>query len=338
MSDIKDLRDRGQYRRTVAEDFPEELRIGDVEFRKMRGLKYGENPGMPSALYAEVGSTGPSVANYEILQENKDKKLGYINILDLNAGLKAVRRMKHLYPNDVITSISKHVGPCCGLARAGSSLQAYNDAWDINDLAAFGGVLAFSDEVDGKTADLMTTRFFECVIAPAYSKEALEVLARKPDVRVVRVPSLDTPLTDHDFQYTKLEGGLLVQKRFHSRIDSKDKFKTVSARQPTEEELVGAGQYSRIDSTRLAIYYSNTRCRNGMSRGRTMTSEAFFPSRDSIDLAGISGVKSVVFPLGSIEDPNVIQAGNEYNMSLLVPMPDPDNPKETERAFVHLVH
>lgn len=332
----------------------------------MRGLKYGENPGMPAALYFEVGSTGPGVANYEILQENQDKRLGFINVLDLNAGLKAVKRIKELFPDYAAASVSKHDGPCCGIARAGSTFEAYSNAWDINDLAAFGGVLALSDTVDKETAQLMTTRFFECVIAPGYTDDALGVLKQKPDVRVVRVPSLDIKLVDHDFQYIKLGGGLLVQQRFHSRIDSPEKFKVVSARKPTDEEReaalfnwnlmpfissnsvtlgtpyrvegVGAGQYSRVDSTRLAIYYANTRCKEGMSRGRTMTSDAFFPSRDSIDLAGISGVKSVVFPLGSIEDGNVIQAGNEYGMSLLVPMPDPDNPKETERAFVHLVH
>ena len=356
---------RSQYRSSVAEDFPEEIPIGDVLFKKLRAMKYGENPGTPAALYAEVGSTGPGVAEYEILQENKDKKLGFINILDLNAGLKIVKRIKELFPSYAAASVSKHVGPS-GTARSGSVFQAYNDAWDTNSLAAFGGVVSFSDQVDADTAKLMTTRFFECVIAPDYTPGALDVFSKKPDLRVVKVPSLDTKLVDHDYQYIKLEGGLLVQKRFQSRVNSAGNFQSVSNRQPTANELeaalfnwnimpfivsnavtlgtpyrtvgVGRGQDSRIDSASLAVYYSNTRCKEGTSKGTVMTSDAFFPDRDSMDLAGISGVTCAVAPLGSIKDDKSIQAANEYGMAFLVPMPELGKPEVIERAFVHLPH
>jgi len=357
--------EKKQYRQAVPEDFPPQIPIGNTLFEKLRSLKYGENPGMPAALYKEVGSAGPGIAGYEILQENPDKKLGFINILDLNASLKLVKRIKKLFPDYIASSVSKHVGPS-GTARADNVFKAYNEAWDTDALSAFGGIIAFSDELDEETANLMITRFFECVIAPGYTDKALDALRKKKDVRVVRVPSLDTELVDSKYQYIKLEGGLLVQKRYESQINSANNFRVVSQRQPTADELqaalfnwavvghvpsnaivlgtpyktvgIGGGQKSRIDSTRLAIYYANTRCKDGSSRGTIMASDAFFPFRDSADLAGISGVTCIVFPLGSDKDKDTIQAGNEYGMSLLVPMPNPDKPEIIERAFVHLSH
>ncbi len=356
---------KSQYRDPFPEDFPEELPIGDVVFRKMKSLKYGENPGSPAALYAEAGSTGPGVANYRILQENPKKILGYTNILDLNASLKVVKRIKQLFPEYASSSISKHVGPS-GVARAGSIFEAYNNAWDADATNAFGGIVAFSDKVDGDTANLMTSRFIECVIAPDYTDRAMDALRKKPDVRVIQVPSLDTPLVDHDYQYVKVEGGLLVQKRQVSRINSPGNFRVVSQRQPTADELqaalfnwavasltpsnaiivgtpyetrgIGRGQGSRIDSTRLAIYYANTKPKKGSSRGCVLASDAFFPFRDSADLAGVSGITCLAYPLGSDRDGDTIQAGNEYGMALLMPMPDPQEPNKIERAFGHLIH
>ncbi|MCX6816005.1 MAG: hypothetical protein NT120_04095 [Candidatus Aenigmarchaeota archaeon] len=309
--------EKNQYRDAFPEGFPQQITIDNTLFEKIKPMKYGENPGMPAALYKEIGATGPGIAEYEILQENPEKKLGFINVLDLNASLKIVKRIKKLFPEYTTASVSKHDGPS-GTARADSVIKAYNDAWDADSLSAFGGIVAFSDTVDEETAKLMTTRFFECVIAPGYTDDALEALQKKKDVRVVRVPSLDTELVDNNYQYIKLDGGLLVQKRYESKIDSPENLRTVSKRQPTADELqaalfnwavtgftpsnsiilgtpyrtvgIGAGQRSRIDSARLAIYYANTKCKGASSKGTVMASDAFFPFRDSIDLAGISGV------------------------------------------------
>jgi len=357
---------RQQYRTAVPEDFPEEMTIMGTVFRKRRGLRYGENPGMPAAWYDEAGSTGPGTANYEVIQEAEDGKLGFINLLDLNAGLAIVKRIKELFPGYVASSVSKHVGPS-GTARGDSTFESYNRAWDTDPLSAFGSVVSFSDRLDGETANLMMERFFECVISPGYTPEALEALRKRPRVRVISVPSVDTALVDANYQFVKTRGGLLVQRRFESGINSPENFRVLSQRQPTPDELnaalfgwgltpfvpsnsvmlvtpyetkgIGSGQRSRIDSTRLSIYYSNTKPKVRGSAGTTLVSDAFFPFRDSADLAGISGVACMVAPLGSpVGDEETRQASNEYGMALLAPTPNPENPNDTERGFVHLAH
>lgn len=359
--DLKSV--RGMYRgqRYMDFKFPEELLCGRLV--KDRIFRYGENPGQPAAFYRQVDVKGSSLATARIIKENPDKKLSYINFLDVDAAIKILRRFKQLYPDEAISTVIKHVNPT-GIAKAKNVLEAYRTAWDCDSLSAFGGVIGYSDTVDEEIAEDVSQKFVEVLVAPEYKPKALEVLNKKKDLRIIQIESLEKPLLDDGFDYRSVQGGILVQQRFHSKINSEMNFEVVSKRQPEKRDLtaaifnwatlpfinsntivvgdenktlgIGSGQRSRIYSARLAVYYANTQSKDPTgTKGKVMASDAFFPHRDCIDLAGICGIRTIVCPIGSINDEKIIQAVNEYDMIMLVTRPIPGNRTLCERAFSH---
>jgi len=359
--DLKSVRDMYRGKRYMDLEFPKELLCGRLV--KDRTFRYGENPGQHAAFYKQVDVKGPSLATANILKENPDKKLSYINFLDANTAIKILGRFKQLYPNEAISTVIKHVNPT-GIAKAETILQAYRTAWDCDSLSAFGSVVGFSEIVDEEVAEDISQKFVEVLVAPAYEPEALEVLSKKKDLRIIQIESLDRPLLDDGFDYRSVQGGILVQQRFQSKIDTDANFEVVSKRQPEKRDIaaaifnwatlpfinsntivigdenktigIGSGQRSRIYSARLAVYYANTQSKDPTgTKGKVMASDAFFPQRDCIDLAGICGIRTIVSPIGSINDKMIIQAVNEYDMVMLVTRPIPNNRTLCERAFSH---
>jgi len=349
---------RGQQ---VTGDFHGELVIGNTRFVKDRDLRYGENPGQPAVFYREIDARGPSLGTYEVLQENPDRMMGFINFLDVGRGIQLISRMRQLYPQQAISTVIKHVNPS-GVAKADSLLKAYRDAWNCDALSAFGGVVGFSDTVDHRIAREVSSNFIEVLVAPNYTTTALDELRRRRDLRVIKVESFDKPLVDDGLDYRRVPGGLLVQQRFVSAIDSVENFECVSKRQPTQEELeaalfnwailpyvwsntivigdqnktigIGRGQPSRIDSAELAVKYANERSKQG-ARGHIMASDAFFPATDVAELAGKQGITAIAYPLGSIKDAEVIETADKYDISMLATRPEPGNTSRIERAFSH---
>jgi len=350
-----------QYSEKVAESFPEEISVGDTKFSKSMSLRYGFNPGCPAAFYKEVGASGPNLASMEVLQEGT-KGLGFINLEDADYSMRIVEKMKEVFPNKECVAVMKHVNPS-GVGLAETVEEAYHKAWDCDSLSAFGSVDGFSGEVNADVAKYLAEakRNVEVVVAPSYSDKALEILASRKPLRVIRIHDFSNSTIDNGLEYKRVRGGLLVQKRFDSKVTSKDNIQVVSERQPTEEELdacifnwivagycrsntivvgkkdrtvgIGTGQMSRIDAARLALYNANNK--SDGSKGCVIASDAYMPFSDVMELAAISGITAIIWPLGSDNDNKVIEAGNRYGIALLATRYDPNQPDKFERCFDH---
>lgn len=311
-------------------EFP---RTFSSQFIKKQDLRYGENPHQAAAFYGEKQPAEASVSTAEQLQ---GKELSYNNIADTDAALECVKSFAE--PACVIV---KHANPC-GVAVAESITAAYQLAFQTDPTSAFGGIIAFNRELDAVTAQaIIDQQFSEVIIAPSVAAAALEVLASKPNVRVLSCgqwPEKPLPALD----YKRVNGGLLVQDRDIHQISRSD-LTVVSQRQPTEQELsdlmfawtvaqfvksnaivycknqqtigVGAGQMSRVYSAKIAGIKAEDE--NLTVAGSVMASDAFFPFRDGIDAAAAAGITAVIQPGGSMRDAEVIAAADEAGMAMV---------------------
>jgi phosphoribosylaminoimidazolecarboxamide formyltransferase/IMP cyclohydrolase len=308
-------------------DFPDSLHLSaSLE----RALRYGENPHQKAAFYALQGVTGPSLAKAEVLQ---GKELSYNNLLDLDAAMRLCSEFA--LP---AAAIIKHNNPCGAAVAEAGVAEAYRRARETDPVSAFGGIVAVNRPVDGELAREMSETFLECVIAPAYAPEALQLLSTKKNLRLLKY---DFPGdAAGSVEYRSVTGGLLVQTRDKDTAKAAEA-KVVSKRAPTAAELadldfawrvckhvksnaivfvsggrtlgVGAGQMSRVDSTRIAI----SKARASL-KGCVMASDAFFPFRDSVDEAAKAGAVAVIQPGGSVRDEESIAAADEHGMAMVV--------------------
>ena len=298
-------------------------------------LRYGENPHQKAAFYSDMRVDQPSIATAEQLW---GKELSYNNIMDSDAALDLI--MEFSEPACVIL---KHANPC-GAALGENLEEAYRKAFAVDTTSAFGGIVGMNRTVDAATAKAIGDVFTEVVIAPAYTEEALAILTQKKNVRLLRVPGITNGVQAKQpmFFTRRVTGGLLLQDRDLGSVDL-TKAQVVTKRGPTPDEMaalefawkivkyvksnavvyakkdqligVGAGQMSRVDSSRLAIIKAGNA---GLStRGSVVASDAFFPFRDGIDEAAGAGATAVVQPGGSVRDAEVIQAADEHNMAMI---------------------
>jgi AICAR transformylase/IMP cyclohydrolase PurH len=357
--DKSDKTARAQYSAKVSEDFPATLALGDTRFVKKLSMRYGENPGSPAAFYEEQGASGPNLASIRVLQEGS-KGLSYINVGDMDLGQRLVKKLTDIRRGFSVCVIVKHEMPS-GVALGGSALEAFHKAWQGDPLSNFGSVDVFNTAVTPDLAQLLVepARNIEVVYAPDYAPEALSILAGRKSLRVVKMTApLADPAVDNGLEFKRVAGGLLVQKRFESRIVSEDFVDVVSARRPTPREVtaailnwtvacftrsnavviglddkvhgIGSGQRSRIDSAEDAIKFSK---RGYGPRGCFMASDAFMPFPDVVELAAASGLTGIIYPLGSVRDQEVIDRANELGLTMLATR----KPGETdcERCFLH---
>ncbi|EGQ7758469.1 bifunctional phosphoribosylaminoimidazolecarboxamide formyltransferase/IMP cyclohydrolase [Vibrio vulnificus] len=307
-------------------------RTFNQQFIKKQDMRYGENSHQAAAFYVEANPQEASVATARQIQ---GKALSYNNIADTDAALECVKEF-----NEPACVIVKHANPC-GVALGKNILEAYNRAYQTDPTSAFGGIIAFNQELDAETATAIVERqFVEVIIAPSVSAEAIEVVAAKKNVRLLECGEWTTKTTGFDVK--RVNGGLLVQDRDQGMV-SLDDLKVVSKRQPTEEELkdalfcwkvakyvksnaivyskgdmtigVGAGQMSRVYSAKIAGIKAAD---EGLQvEGCVMASDAFFPFRDGIDAAAEAGIKCVIQPGGSMRDDEVIAAADEHGMAMI---------------------
>ncbi|EPM5583372.1 bifunctional phosphoribosylaminoimidazolecarboxamide formyltransferase/IMP cyclohydrolase [Vibrio vulnificus] len=307
-------------------------RTFNQQFIKKQDMRYGENSHQAAAFYVEANPQEASVATARQIQ---GKALSYNNIADTDAALECVKEF-----NEPACVIVKHANPC-GVALGKDILEAYNRAYQTDPTSAFGGIIAFNQELDAETATAIVERqFVEVIIAPSVSAEAIEVMAAKKNVRLLECGEWTTKTTGFDVK--RVNGGLLVQDRDQGMV-SLDDLKVVSKRQPTEEELkdalfcwkvakyvksnaivyskgdmtigVGAGQMSRVYSAKIAGIKAED---EGLQvEGCVMASDAFFPFRDGIDAAAEAGIKCVIQPGGSMRDDEVIAAADEHGMAMI---------------------
>ncbi len=307
--------------------FPETLPLA---LQKEYDLRYGENPNQEAAFYADPFAKGNTVAKTEQLH---GKQLSYNNILDLDKAMDIVMDFER--PTAVIM---KHTNPC-GLASEDTIAKAFEVAYAVDPMSAFGCVIALNRVCDLATAEGISTHFVEAVIASEFVPDALELLSRKKNIRLLRTiaPMVKEPETE--LKMKKVRGGMLVQTWGDISLDPAD-LKLVTKRTPTDEEIkgmlfafklvkhvisnsvvytkgeravgIGAGQMSRVDSAMIA------RVKGGdETRGCVMASDAFFPFRDGVDEAAKAGITAIIQPGGSIRDQEVIDAANEHGMAMV---------------------
>lgn len=350
---------RKQYFTKVQEDFPEILTFGSQPFRKRMSMRYGENPGYPAAFYAEQEAFGANMATLEVLQEGS-KGLGYINVGDMDLGQRLARKLTAVFPGKAVCILIKHEVPS-GVALGATALEAYEKAWNADTLSNFGSVDVFNVPVTPDVARLLveSPRNLEVVYAPAFAEGTLEILATRKPLRVVRMGApLDAPTEDNGLEFKRVAGGLLVQKRFNSRIVSPADVDVVSVRKPAGDEIqaailawnvaaftrsnavvigkkdkihgIGSGQRSRIDSTEDAIRISR---RGYGPDGCVLASDAFMPFPDVVEAAAQNGLTAIIYPLGSIRDQEVIDRANALGLAMIVTR----RPGEVdcERCFLH---
>ncbi|MFO7602641.1 MAG: bifunctional phosphoribosylaminoimidazolecarboxamide formyltransferase/IMP cyclohydrolase [Gammaproteobacteria bacterium] len=307
-------------------------RTFNSQYLKAQEMRYGENPHQEAAFYVEAGAKAASIATARQLQ---GKELSYNNIGDTDAALECVKQFNE-GPSCVIV---KHANPC-GVAIGKSLLEAYDLAYSTDPESAFGGIIAFNQELDAQTAAAITERqFVEVIIAPRVSAEASDIVSTKKNVRLLECGAWSgEPAQRLDFK--RVNGGLLVQD---SDLLLYNELKVVTERQPSEQEMqdllfswkvakfvksnaivygrnnmtigVGAGQMSRVNSARIAAIKAEHAKLE--VKGSVMASDAFFPFRDGIDNAAEAGIVAVIQPGGSMRDEEVIAAANEHGMAMV---------------------
>jgi phosphoribosylaminoimidazolecarboxamide formyltransferase/IMP cyclohydrolase len=298
-----------------------------LALRKVDDLRYGENPHQRGGLFEEVAGPGPFGGAQVLLA---GKEMSFNNWLDLDAAYALAGAF-----GEPAAVIVKHNNPC-GAAVGGSLADAYRRAFESDTVSAFGGIVAFNREVDRAAAEAMADVFTEVVVAPAYSREALEAFGARRSLRVVRAP---LP-TAGGLDVRVLPGGALVQDR-DPVSEPREGMDVVSSRAPTEQEWrdllfartvaarvksnaivfardlatvgIGAGQMSRVDSSVLAVRKAGDR-----AKGAVMASDAFFPFPDAVEVAAEAGVTAVIHPGGSIRDEEVLRAAESRGLAVVV--------------------
>ncbi len=310
----------------AATEFPKTLH---PELHLHSVLRYGENPHQTAAFYGWPDMVGPSLAKAEVLQ---GKELSYNNLLDLDGAFKLCLEF-----SDPAVVIVKHTNPCGTAVSSQGVFDAYKRARETDPVSAFGGIVAINRPVEADLAKEMTETFLECIIAPAFSAEALSLLASKKNLRVLRLPFAALPAGAWDLR--TVAGGVLVQAR-DTQTSAAAGARVVTKRAPTEQELadldfawrvtkhvksnaivfagegrtvgVGAGQMSRVDSVKIAIGKARLPL-----KGTVVGSDAFFPFRDGVDEAAKVGITAIIQPGGSVRDQEVIDACDHYGIAMV---------------------
>ncbi len=304
-------------------------RLG-LAMERTQSLRYGENPGQRAALYVTEEPRG-----MRDLTQRHGKELSFNNLLDVDAAMWAVS----LWTTRPACSIIKHTTPC-GIAVAGSAVDAFRKARATDPVSAYGSIVAFNTVVDRATAEAMRDLFVEVVVAPSFHDEAMAVFTAKKALRVVELP---VSRGSGSLDFKRVRGGFLVQDQFE--FDPSDHGWTVATdRQPTEREWndlrfawaavatvksnaillardeaavgIGAGQMSRVDSAFLAVHKAGQAGHD--PAGTVLASDAFFPFADGVEQAAGAGVTAIIQPGGSVRDAEVVEAANRHGLAMVM--------------------
>ena len=313
-------------------ELPGRLMFG---LNKVQDLRYGENPHQPAALYRWASDSRPQGV-FAYKQEH-GKELSFNNLYDLDGALK----LPVLYEEPCV-AIIKHANPC-GVGSGDTLKEAYERALACDPVSAFGGIVSVNRKIEKDVAELLSERFLEVVAAMDYSPEALEILSKKKKLILMK-PADQEGVFDKQYGmilYKAIAGGMLVQKTAPPP-SAMESFRVATKRQPTDAEKqamwfgwrvvgsvksnaivisrenctigIGAGQMSRVDSSRIAIQKAHDA---GLDlKGAAVASDAFFPFRDNIDFLAEAGVTAVIQPGGSIRDSEVIEAADEHGIAM----------------------
>jgi len=307
--------------------FPEVL---SLQFRKVQDMRYGENPHQSAAFYGDPQPVAGGLASYRQLQ---GKELSFNNIADADAAWECVKSF-----SEPACVIAKHANPC-GAAIGETPLEAYRKAFKTDPVSAFGGILAFNRALDRAAAEETGKQFAEVLIAPRFEPEARAVLAARQNLRVLEVPLAHDV---HPYDLKRVGGGLLVQSP-DAKTLARAELKVVTKRAPTEAQWtdmlfawrvakfvksnaivfsregmtlgIGAGQMSRVDSSRIAALKAQSA---GLDlAGSAVASDAFFPFRDGLEAVIEAGATAVIQPGGSVRDHDLVAAADERGVVMV---------------------
>jgi len=307
------------------EEFPESL---TMTYELKQNLRYGENPHQKAAFYQKRLGSDFSLAYATQLH---GKELSYNNIQDGNAALQIVKEFE--MPAAVAV---KHMNPC-GVGTGVTLEAAFDKAYEADPTSIFGGIIALNMEVDAATAEKLNHIFLEIIIAPAFSQEALDILTKKKNIRLLTIPFEQAK--QDSFNVVSVEGGLLVQEPDRYGFGNAD-IKVVTDREPTEQEWealqlgwsvvkhvksnaivvtdsqmtlgVGAGQMNRVGAAKIAFEQAGEK-----AKGAALASDAFFPMSDTVEAAAAAGITAIIQPGGSIKDQDSIDKANEYGIAMV---------------------
>tara|TARA_R110002094_G_scaffold12128_9_gene22121 strand:+ start:220 stop:1806 length:1587 start_codon:yes stop_codon:yes gene_type:complete len=339
------------YARTAAYDTAVSTwmaeQVGETPRRRTFGgtlaqtLRYGENPHQQAAFYTD-GSDRPGVAT---ATQHQGKELSYNNINDTDAAFELVSEFAP--GNGPACAIIKHANPC-GVATGATMIEAYTRAFDCDRTSAFGGIIALNQPLDGETAEAISGIFTEVVIAPDADADAVEIFSKKKNLRLLTTNGLADPAVAK-LTVRQVSGGYLVQDKDVGRI-TRDDLKVVTKRAPSDQELsnllfawtvakhvksnaiiyvkdgatvgVGAGQMSRVDSTRIAARKAQDMAEAmglpaPLTTGSVVASDAFFPFADGLITAAEAGATALIQPGGSMRDDEVIAAADAAGLAMV---------------------
>jgi phosphoribosylaminoimidazolecarboxamide formyltransferase/IMP cyclohydrolase len=318
----------------VEDNLPENV---TVALHKLQELRYGENPHQEAAFYESAGLGAP--AGIAAAEQLHGIALSYVNILDADAAWSAVCDFEQ-----PTVSIIKHATPC-GLATGDDIIQSWNGAFLGDPMSAFGGIVGINRPVTREIAKTIRATkhptsgqrlLLHIIIAPEYDDDALELLQKSKDLRILRAPLIDQ--AERRYEFRQVVGGMLMQSR-DAVPDGDVELKIVTKRRPTDDEMVnlrfawkavkhvksnaivlakngsmvgaGAGQPNRVNSVHLALRAASER-----APGSALASDAYFPFPDSIEMAAEGGIRAVVQPGGSMRDQDVIDACDRLDVAM----------------------
>mgnify|MGYP001233476402 FL=1 len=307
------------------EEFPENL---TMTYELKQTLRYGENPHQKAAFYQKRLSSDFSLAYATQLH---GKELSYNNIQDGNAALQIVKE----FDKPAAVAV-KHMNPC-GVGTGATIEEAFDKAYEADPTSIFGGIIALNREVDASTAEKLSGIFLEIIIAPSFTDEALEILTKKKNIRLLTINFAQEK--KDQFKVVSVEGGLLVQEEDTFGFADAD-VKVVTDREPTEEEWealklgwavvkhvksnaivvndtqmtlgVGAGQMNRVGAAKIALEQAGEK-----AKGAVLASDAFFPMSDTVEAAAAAGIKAIIQPGGSVKDQESIDKANEFGIAMV---------------------
>ena len=306
---------------------PQQVTIG---LTRVSALRYGENPHQQGALYVPAAGGSGGLARARQLH---GRELSFNNLMDADAAWRTVSD----YP-DPAACVIKHANPC-GLAARDDQAEAYRLAYEGDPVSAFGGIVGFNRPVTAEAADAMGPVFYEVIVAPGYDGDALEILQRKRNLRILEVAPAQRPDGGSDYDVRPLSGGMLVQTP-DAIAEDPAAWTNATEREPSAAELrdlafawtavkhiksnaiafvkdrqlvgMGAGQPNRVVSVHLS-----QRAAGDNAAGCVLASDAFFPFPDNIELAAAAGITAIVQPGGSIRDDEVIAAANAAGIAMV---------------------
>ncbi len=298
-----------------------------VEYERISGLRYGENPHQDAAYYAEAGAEH-LLSGVEKLQ---GREISFNNLYDLDAARTLLADLTDLGAPAAV--IVKHANPC-GAAVGASLADAYRKALASDPQSAFGGIVALGGEVDGKLAAEISNVFTEILVAPDFTEQAKEILSAKPNTRVL----LAGPLVRPGLSAKQVTGGILLQDT--DTVEDDSGYKVVTEARPSEQQMrdllfvwrvarvvksnaivlardgatvgVGAGQMSRVDSSEIAVKKAGDKAQSSVA-----ASDAFFPFADGVEALAEAGISAVIQPGGSVRDEEVIEAANRHSLAMI---------------------